>query len=59
MPRFLHTADWQIGRQFASFDPEQAPLLALPGVADAAQESPRLGFAAECMCPTSGASARP
>lgn len=28
MPRFLHTADWQIGRQFASFDPEVAPLLA-------------------------------
>ncbi len=28
MPRFLHTADWQIGRQFASFDPEHAPLLA-------------------------------
>lgn len=28
MPRFLHTADWQIGRQFASFDPEHAPILA-------------------------------
>jgi DNA repair exonuclease SbcCD nuclease subunit len=28
MPRFLHTADWQIGRQFSSFDPEHAPLLA-------------------------------
>lgn len=28
MPLFLHTADWQIGRQFASFDPEVAPLLA-------------------------------
>lgn len=28
MPRFLHTADWQIGRQFSSFDPEAAPLLA-------------------------------
>ncbi|SFP72557.1 DNA repair exonuclease SbcCD nuclease subunit [Variovorax sp. PDC80] len=28
MTRFLHTADWQIGRQFASFDPEHAPILA-------------------------------
>lgn len=28
MPRFIHTADWQIGRQFASFDPEHAPILA-------------------------------
>ena len=28
MPKFLHTADWQIGRLFATFDPEQAPLLA-------------------------------
>ncbi|MDT7833656.1 metallophosphoesterase family protein [Aquabacterium sp. OR-4] len=28
MPTFLHTADWQIGRQFSSFDPEHAPLLA-------------------------------
>lgn len=28
MPRFLHTADWQIGRQFASFDPDHAPILA-------------------------------
>ena len=28
MPRLLHTADWQIGRQFTSFDPEVAPLLA-------------------------------
>lgn len=28
MPRFLHTADWQIGRQFSSFDAEHAPLLA-------------------------------
>jgi DNA repair exonuclease SbcCD nuclease subunit len=28
MPTFLHTADWQIGRLFASFDPEHAPLLA-------------------------------
>lgn len=28
MPRFLHTADWQIGRQFSSFDPEHAPILA-------------------------------
>jgi len=28
MPLFLHTADWQIGRQFASFDAENAPILA-------------------------------
>lgn len=28
MTRFLHTADWQIGRQLASFDPEHAPILA-------------------------------
>lgn len=28
MPRFLHTADWQIGRQFSTFDAEHAPLLA-------------------------------
>ncbi len=28
MPRFLHTADWQIGRQYQSFDPEDAPVLA-------------------------------
>ena len=28
MPRFLHTADWQIGRQFSSFDADTAPLLA-------------------------------
>lgn len=28
MPRFLHTADWQIGRQFATLDPEHAPILA-------------------------------
>ena len=28
MPKFLHTADWQIGRLFNTFDPEQAPLLA-------------------------------
>jgi len=28
MPLFLHTADWQIGRQFASFDAEHAPILA-------------------------------
>ncbi|KAF1072310.1 DNA repair exonuclease [Variovorax sp.] len=28
MTRFLHTADWQIGRQFASFDPKHAPILA-------------------------------
>ncbi|SDH68032.1 DNA repair exonuclease [Variovorax sp. OV700] len=28
MTRFLHSADWQIGRQFATFDPEHAPILA-------------------------------
>ena len=28
MPRFLHTADWQIGRQYLTFDPEDAPALA-------------------------------
>jgi DNA repair exonuclease SbcCD nuclease subunit len=28
MPKFLHTADWQIGRLFATFDPAHAPLLA-------------------------------
>ncbi|KQP22750.1 DNA repair exonuclease [Pseudorhodoferax sp. Leaf267] len=28
MPRFLHTADWQIGRQFATLSPENAPILA-------------------------------
>lgn len=28
MTRFLHTADWQIGRQYDTFDPEHAPLLA-------------------------------
>ena len=28
MPLFLHTADWQIGRQFSSFDAEAAPHLA-------------------------------
>ncbi len=28
MPKFLHTADWQIGRLFATFDPKYAPLLA-------------------------------
>lgn len=28
MPKFVHTADWQIGRLFATFDPEHAPLLA-------------------------------
>lgn len=28
MPRFLHTADWQIGRQYTTFDPEVAPFLA-------------------------------
>jgi hypothetical protein len=27
MPRFLHTADWQIGRQYQTFDPEDAPAL--------------------------------
>ena len=28
MPRLLHTADWQIGRQFATFPPESAvPLM--------------------------------
>lgn len=27
MPRFLHTADWQIGRQFGQFNDEDAPLL--------------------------------
>lgn len=33
MPRFIHTADWQIGRQFASFDPEHAPILAQARIA--------------------------
>lgn len=28
MPRLLHTADWQIGRQYGSFDPEDAVPLA-------------------------------
>ncbi|TDN97835.1 MULTISPECIES: metallophosphoesterase family protein [Halomonas] len=28
MPRFLHTADWQIGRQYARFAPEDAVALA-------------------------------
>lgn len=28
MPTFLHTADWQIGRQFTTLDAENAPLLA-------------------------------
>ena len=28
MPRFLHTADWQIGRQFATLSPDNAPILA-------------------------------
>jgi DNA repair exonuclease SbcCD nuclease subunit len=28
LPLFLHTADWQIGRQFTTFDAEQAPILA-------------------------------
>ncbi|MGB3423131.1 MAG: DNA repair exonuclease [Castellaniella sp.] len=28
MPRFLHTADWQIGRQYGRFAPEDATVLA-------------------------------
>lgn len=28
MPKFLHTADWQIGRTYVGLDPEVAPLLA-------------------------------
>lgn len=28
MPRFLHTADWQIGRQYERFGPEDGPALA-------------------------------
>lgn len=28
MAKFLHTADWQVGRLFSTFDPEHAPLLA-------------------------------
>ncbi|SEI61861.1 Calcineurin-like phosphoesterase [Allopseudospirillum japonicum] len=28
MPKFLHTADWQIGRQFTTFEPEEAAVLA-------------------------------
>ncbi|WP_276808285.1 exonuclease SbcCD subunit D [Castellaniella defragrans] len=28
MPRFLHTADWQIGRQYGRFAPEDAAVLA-------------------------------
>lgn len=28
MPRFLHTADWQIGRQYASFAPDDAVAMA-------------------------------
>lgn len=28
MPKLLHTADWQIGRQFETFGPEDGPLLA-------------------------------
>jgi DNA repair exonuclease SbcCD nuclease subunit len=28
MPRFLHTADWQIGRRYSQFDPDDASLLA-------------------------------
>lgn len=28
MPRFLHTADWQIGRQYGQFDPDDAAVIA-------------------------------
>ncbi len=28
MPRFLHTADWQVGRQYASFAPDDAVAMA-------------------------------
>ncbi len=28
MPRFLHSADWQIGKQFGQFEPDEAALLA-------------------------------
>src|SRR5690606_21423357 len=28
MPRFLHTADWQIGRQYDRFGPEDGPAMA-------------------------------
>lgn len=28
MPRFLHTADWQIGKLFGQFEPDEAALLA-------------------------------
>lgn len=28
MPKFLHTADWQIGKQFGGFEPDDAALLA-------------------------------
>ena len=28
MPRFIHTADWQIGRQYSQFDPDDAQALA-------------------------------
>ena len=28
MPKFIHTADWQIGRQFSTFDDEDAHPLA-------------------------------
>ena len=28
MPRFLHTADWQIGRQYSQFSPDDAVALA-------------------------------
>jgi DNA repair exonuclease SbcCD nuclease subunit len=44
MPRFLHTADWQIGRQYASFAPDDAVALAearisvIERIADLAKE---------------------
>ena len=28
MPRFLHTADWQIGRQYSQFPPDDGVPLA-------------------------------
>lgn len=28
MPKFLHTADWQLGKQFGGFEPDDAALLA-------------------------------
>lgn len=33
MPKFLHTADWQIGRAFSSFPADVAPLLAQERIA--------------------------